>query len=112
MIILGLFLVIPLAIIIFAYRVRRLQSEERLRAIEKGVAIPQLAEESATRSRRLGIILVAFGLGVFVLALALPEFNKIVMASSSIFILMGLGMLLEYRLSIRDLKTRNVPPQN
>ena len=111
-VIFGFFLIIPVAAFVFAYLTRRLRTQERLRAIEKGVTIPQLAEQDATRCRRVGIVFVALGLGLLVLAMAGLSFNRVVMASAAIPILMGLGLLLEYRLSLRDLKARNVPPQN
>jgi hypothetical protein len=111
-VIFGFFLVIPVAAFVFAYLTRRLRTQERLRAIDKGVTIPQLAEQDATRCRRVGIVSVALGLGLLIFGVAGPHFNRAVVASSAIPILIGLGTLLEYRLSVRDLKARNVPPQN
>jgi hypothetical protein len=107
-----IFGIIPIAAFFFAYLIRQLQTQERLRAIEKGVTIPQLAEQDATRCRRVGIVVVALGLGLLVLGMAGLTFNRVVMASAAIPILMGLGLLLEYRLRLRDLKARNAPPQN
>ena len=114
--ILGFFLIIPVAVFVFAYLTRRLRTQERLRAIEKGVTIVQLAEQDATRCRRVGIVYVAMGLGTFIFGWACQSFNDQaalpVMAGAAIPILLGLGLLLEYRLSVRDLRARNVPPQN
>ena len=107
-----LILVIPVAAFVFAYLIRRLQTQERLRAIEKGVAIPQLAELDAARFRQKGILLVAFGLGLLILAIVSSIPSRVLIGFASIFILLGLGMLLEYRLRVRDSQIRNAPPQN
>lgn len=46
------------------YRVRRLRSEERLAAMQRGVSVPMEAELSeSARSRRAGILLVAGAIG-------------------------------------------------
>ncbi len=74
--ILGFFLIIPVAVFVFAYLTRRLRTQERLRAIEKGVTIVQLAEQDATRCRRVGIVYVAMGLGRSYLPVGLPELQQ------------------------------------
>jgi hypothetical protein len=46
------------------YRVRKLRSEERLAAMQRGVTVPMEAELSeSARSRRTGILLVAGAVG-------------------------------------------------
>src|ERR1700752_4762151 len=49
------------------YRVRKLRTEERLAAIQRGVAVPMEPDLSeAARSRRSGILLVAGAIGYMI----------------------------------------------
>ena len=58
---------VPLGALYTYYRVRKLRSEERLAAIERGVSLPMEPELSqAARSRRAGILLIAGALGYMV----------------------------------------------
>lgn len=53
---------IPISIVLMYtfYRVRKLRTEERLAAMQRGVSIPMEADLSeSARSRRAGILLVA-----------------------------------------------------
>lgn len=103
---------IPITAIIVGYFMRRLQSQERLKAIEKGVPIPMAPAadpvERAARTRKNGIILVAAGLGwgFFMIVTAVISQQKgavIAMAFGAIPILIGLGLVYEYRLRSREI---------
>ena len=109
----GVFLIIPLVALIAVYRVYRLQTQERLRAIEKGVPIPAGDPwERATRTRVWGIVFLAGGLGLLVY-LSVGYFVAhhkeqfiLNLAFTTIPILLGAGLLYECRLRTRDLKSR------
>ena len=69
----GIFVLIPLAALTVVYLIRSLQTRERLRAIEKGVPVPGIRSdpwEKAADYRDGGIVMVATGLGIFVLLTA------------------------------------------
>ena len=58
---------VPLGALYTYYRVRKLRSEERLAAIERGATIPVEPElNQAARSRRAGILLVSGAIGYIV----------------------------------------------
>jgi hypothetical protein len=101
-------LIVPLVALVLIYLVRRLRTQERLRAIEKGLAIPESPAddpwERISRIRRGGIALVAGGLGLLVfLALQAGGPNA---GIAAVPILIGLGFLYDYRLTARDLRAR------
>jgi hypothetical protein len=105
LVIFGLCVMIPLAALIFGFLVRRLRAQERLRTIEKGLPIPQEDPwERAARIRRAGISAVAAGLGLFIFLVLQHEGPNVGIAA--IPILMGLGFLYDYRLTVRDLRAR------
>jgi hypothetical protein len=110
---LGVLVIIPLGALIVIYLVRHLQAQERLRAIEKGVPVPVIFGdpwERAARTRRLGIVLVAGGLGLIPLFAVISTGDKggfIGLAMSAIPIFIGVGLLYEYRLRARDLNARS-----
>ncbi len=107
------FFLVPIVALIVLYFTRRLKTQERLRAIEKGVNIPfEPADprERAARTRRWGIVLVAAGLGVIifsgVMAAVIRDRNPLIGAGfAAIPILIGMGLLLEYRLRSKELAT-------
>ncbi len=109
--ILGLFS-IPIAALILAYLSRRLQSQERLKAIEKGVPIPfepADPKERAVRTRRAGIILVAFGIGLIIFAVVGAKVEQdrdmlIIAGGAAIPLLIGLGLLYDYRLRMKEIQ--------
>jgi hypothetical protein len=119
----GFFLLIPLASLIVLYLTRRLQTQERLRAIEKGVPLPSRPRhallgdpwERAARTRRIGIVLVAAGLGILVFCAAglmFPDQRERAIgqiAFTAIPIFIGVGLLYESSLRVRDLTARQVP---
>ena len=102
---------IPIVALIIVYLTRRLQSEERIRAIEKGVPIPfEPADprERAARTRWWGIVLVAFGLGLIVMfnvIAAVTRDREVLIGNgvAAIPILIGLGLLLDYRLRSKEI---------
>lgn len=105
-----IWLVIPIAMTIAGVMVQRFRTQERLRAIEKGVPVPPAwptrppltAEEQAANFRLAGIICVAVGLGLLVLFTSLaetvPQFHKGVIGASAIPFFIGVGFLIEYRI--------------
>jgi hypothetical protein len=101
-------LIVPLVALVLIYLVRRLRTQERLRAIEKGVPIPEnLAVdpwERISHIRRGGISAVAAGLGLLIFLSTQGDMSDLGIAA--IPILVGLGLLYDYRLTARDLRAR------
>src|SRR5579863_7385346 len=97
---------VPLGAMYTWYRIRRLQTEERLAAISRGVNIPMEPELSqAARSRRTGILLVCDAIGYTV------AFGLIARADSDAWVAaafgvipfaIGLGFFLDSALIRRD----------
>jgi hypothetical protein len=91
-----------------AYLFRRIESKERLAAIEKGVYQPPTPQDIRRRTRRAAIALIAGGLGV-ILAFVIEALIKRNLASLSstglgiVPVALGLGLLLDVRLQYRDL---------
>ena len=88
------------------YRVRKLRSEERLAAMQRGVDVPMAAELSeSTRSRRAGILLVAGAIGYMlafsIIARVEPD-ALIAAAFGAIPFTLGLGYFLDSTLIRRD----------
>lgn len=91
------------------YRVRKLRTEERLAAIQRGVSVPMEAELSeAARSRRCGILFIAGAVGYMlaftVMARVEPD-ALIAAAFGAIPFTLGLGFLLDSALIRRDART-------
>jgi len=105
-----MFLGMPVAILAMYtfYRVRKLRTEERLAAMQRGVNVPMEAELSETaRSRRYGILSIAAAVG-YMLAFSIvaryePE-AMIAAAFGAIPFTLGLGFLLDSVLIHRDAK--------
>ena len=88
------------------YRVRKLRTEERLAAMQRGVDVPMEAELSeSARSRRAGILLVAGAVG-YMLAfsiIARVEPDALMAAAfGAIPFTLGLGYFLDSTLIRRD----------
>jgi hypothetical protein len=109
--------IFPVAMTIAAVMIQRFKTQERLRAIEKGIPLPPGNSrpalnpwEFAANFRLAGIICVAVGLGLLVLftslAETLPELPKGVIAISAIPFLVGLGLLIEYRMRRNEIAAR------
>jgi hypothetical protein len=102
-----MFFGVPIAGMFTYYRVRKLRTEEKLAAIERGVSVPMEPELSqAARSRRSGILLVAGALG-YMITFALigrtePDAWTAV-AFGAIPFALGLGFFLDSVLVRRDL---------
>ncbi|HTS34093.1 MAG TPA: DUF6249 domain-containing protein [Candidatus Solibacter sp.] len=93
----------------FFYRVRKLRSDERMAAIQRGVTVPMEAELSETaRSRRSGILFIAGAIG-FMMTFSIIARNDpdalIVAAFGAIPFALGLGYLLDSMLIRRDAKS-------
>src|SRR5574341_681083 len=118
-VLLGVFSV-PIVALIVVYLVRKLHSQERIKAIEKGVPIPfepQDPRERVARTRRLGIVLVALGLGMIVLfaVVVMVERDRdalIGMGFAAIPILIGLGLLYDYRLRSKEIQAQETRSSN
>jgi hypothetical protein len=88
------------------YRVRKLRTEERLAALQRGVNVPMEAELSeSARSRRYGILFIAGAVG-YMLAFSIvaryePE-ALVAAAFGAIPFTLGLGFLLDSFLIRRD----------
>ena len=89
------------------YLFRRLQMEERLRAIEKGVETAFDPEANSASTRRTGIILIAAGIGiaaaVVIVRIVSGDPQALVcLALAVVPIAVGLGFLVDYRIGIRQ----------
>ena len=104
-------LIVPLVALVLIYLVRRLRTQERLRAIEKGVALPETPADDPwvriSRIRRGGISAVAAGHGLLIFLATQGDMSDLGIAA--IPILVGLGLLYDYRLTVRDLNARQAP---
>ena len=90
------------------YRVRKLRTEERLAAMQRGVSVPMEAELSeSARSRRSGILLVAGSVGYMLAFSILARYEPEAMmagAFGAIPFTLGLGYFLDSALIRRDAK--------
>jgi len=88
------------------YRVRKLRTEERLAAIQRGVNVPMEPELSAmAHSRRYGILFVAGAVGymlAFTIIARIEPDALIAAAFGAIPFTLGLGFLLDSVLIRRD----------
>lgn len=103
-----MFLAVPLAAIgmYTFYRVRKLRTEERLAAMQRGASIPMEPELSETaKSRRYGILLVAGAVGymtAFTIVARYEPDAMIAAAFGAIPFTLGLGYFLDSALIRRD----------
>jgi preprotein translocase subunit Sss1 len=91
------------------YRVRKLRTEERLAAMQRGVSVPIEPELSeAAKSRRAGILLIAGAVGFMltfsIIARVEPD-ALIAGAFGAIPFTLGLGYFLDSTLIRRDART-------
>lgn len=90
------------------YRVRKLRSEERLAAIQRGVTIPMEPDLSeAASSRRAGILLITGAVGYMLAFTIVARFEPdahIAAAFGAIPFMLGLGYFLDAALIRRDAK--------
>lgn len=91
------------------YRVRKLRTDERLAAIQRGVSVPMEGDLSqAAQSRRAGILLISAAVG-YMLAFTIVahyEYDAMVLtAFGAIPFTLGLGYLLDSVLIQRDARS-------
>ena len=88
------------------YRVRKLRTEERLAAMQRGVSVPMEPELSeAAHSRRAGILLIAGAVGymlTFTIIARVEPDALIAAAFGAIPFTLGLGYFLDSALIRRD----------
>jgi hypothetical protein len=88
------------------YRVRKLRTEERLAAIQRGVNVPMEPDLSeAAHSRRYGILLIAGAVGYMLTFTILARYEPDAMmagAFGAIPFALGLGFFLDSALIRRD----------
>lgn len=91
------------------YRVRKLRTEERLAAMQRGVTVPMQPELSeSARSRRNGILLVAGAIGYMLTFSILARYEPdalMAAAFGAIPFTLGLGYFLDSALIRRDART-------
>jgi hypothetical protein len=91
------------------YRVRKLRTDERLAAMQRGVSVPMEPELSETaRSRRSGILLIAGAIGwmlTFSIIARVEPDAMMAAAFGAIPFTLGLGYFLDSALIRRDAKT-------
>lgn len=106
-----MFLGMPTAILAMYtyYRVRKLRTEERLAAIQRGVNVPMEPElTQAASSRRAGILLVAGAVGYMLAFTILAKFEPDALqaaAFGAIPLTLGLGYFLDAALIRRDARS-------
>ena len=106
-----MFLAVPLVAIgmYTFYRVRKLRTEERLAAMQRGLSIPMEPELSeAAKSRRYGILLVAGAIGYMMAFTIVARYEPdamIAAAFGAIPFTLGLGYFLDSALIRRDTRT-------
>ena len=103
------------------YRIRKLQSAERLAAIEKGLPLPELLSdrsdeseearrtpmERARKARKNGIVLIAVGVGLTIFFLFNSGINShhhgfSAIGTGAIPLLIGIGLLIDARIQIKE----------
>ena len=100
---------IPLGAMYTYYRVRKLRTEERLAAMQRGVAVPMEPDlTEAAHSRRAGILLIAGAVGYMltfsIIARVEPD-ALMAAAFGAIPFALGLGYLLDSTLIRREART-------
>ena len=90
------------------YRVRKLRTEERLAAMQRGVNIPMEPElNEAARSRRHGILFIAGSVGYMLAFSILAKYEPEALEAAALGAIpftLGLGFLLDSLLIHRDAK--------
>lgn len=88
------------------YRVRKLRTEERLAAMQRGVSVPMEPDlNEAAHSRRAGILLIAASVGYMLAFTIVARFEPdalVAGAFGAIPFTLGLGYLLDSTLIRRD----------
>ncbi|MGB0036122.1 MAG: DUF6249 domain-containing protein [Candidatus Acidiferrales bacterium] len=98
---------VPLGGMYLWYRVRKLRSEERLAAIAKGVAVPQMDElPPHARSRRAGLLLTAGGIGYMLTFILFGRFEPDAMQAAVFGVIpvsIGIGYFIDAMMVRREL---------
>ena len=106
MIMLAAIVVLPVIALLFAYLMRRLDTQERLRAIEKGLSVSFDPVQAAFRTRRSALALIGAGAGTVAGALfASIKLGSQMVAGIGLGLIplgAGLALLVDYRLQRRD----------
>ena len=91
------------------YRVRKLRTDERLAAIQRGVTVPMESDlTQAAHSRRAGILLVSAAVGYMLAFTIVSRYEPdamVLTAFGAIPFTIGLGYLLDSTLIQRDART-------
>ena len=107
LIMLGAIVVLPAIALVVAYLFRRLESEERLRAIEKGLSLSFNSRETALRTRRSALALIGAGVGTVVAAIiAATKLGSHMVAGAGLGLIplgTGLALAFDYWLQRRDI---------
>ncbi len=92
------------------YRVRKLRTDERLAAIQRGVNVPMESDlTQAAHSRRAGILLVSAAVGYMLAFTIVSRYEPdamVLTAFGAIPFTIGLGYLLDSTLIQRDARTQ------
>jgi Domain of unknown function (DUF6249) len=90
------------------YRVRKLRTDERLAAMQRGVAVPMEPElPHDAESRRAGILLVAGSVGYMLAFTIVSQYEpeaRVAAAFGAIPFTLGLGYFVDYAMIRRDLR--------
>lgn len=110
MIMLVAIVALPAIALVFAYLFRRLENQERLRAIEKGLSASFDPVEAALRTRRSALALIGAGagtvLGAVFAAMKLGSHMVAAIGLGLIPLGAGLALLVDYWLQRRDIRTQ------
>ncbi|HEY1677537.1 MAG TPA: DUF6249 domain-containing protein [Candidatus Sulfotelmatobacter sp.] len=92
------------------YRVRKLRTDERLAAIQRGVSVPMEGDLSqAAQSRRAGILLLSAAIGYMLAFTIVAHYEPdamVLTAFGAIPFTLGLGYLLDSALIQRDARAQ------
>jgi hypothetical protein len=90
------------------YRVRKLRAEERMAAIQRGVAVPMEPDlPEASQSRRSGILLISGAIGYMLTFLFIARVEPdawVAGAFGAIPLALGIGFFLDSALIRRDMR--------
>lgn len=107
LIMLGAIVILPAVALVIAYLFRRLENQERLRAIEKGLSPAFNPLETALRTRRSALALIGAGVGTAVAAIvAATKLGSHMVAGVGLGLIplcAGLALAVDYWLQRRDL---------
>ena len=102
---LGAVVVMPIAGLVVAYLFRRMEHEERLRSIERGVSLAADDAEVRLKTRRAGLTLIGAGLGTMAGCLvAATKLGSHLIAGMGLGLIpfgAGVALLIDYWLQVR-----------